>query len=561
MKKQIVLVSWLISLVTTILFLIISITVVDNYRNKNTRELLNKYLSFSTTFYDGNNYENLNNELRKVNVYLKLTLIDFNGNIIYNSNTYNSFSNHLEREEVKDLGTVYYRKNISNQDTLYIAGKVSSHYLILAMPNPTITSVVRDLVLASIGLFIIITILANFLLDWVNKKAFKPLLKQINNYSNLVDDELIDNYSGISAITNNLNFIYKSITNKLNFISDEKNKLEYVLDTMNQGILVLNEMGKTVLINEYANKLFLNPRDSVTTSFLGKHYLYLIRNVSLQNQIEHTIIQGASSSMDIIIDHKIYLVNITPTEDKWTVTKNGRYGVVLLMLDVTERRNLEKTKRDFFANASHELKSPLTTILGYQQMISEDVISTPEEIEDAVRRTIKEAKRIDKILNEMLDLARIESKFESVIEEINLKNIIHDIIDSFKIEIADKQLNLNLNIEDYIFEMNISHCNQLLNNLIENAIKYNNYGGKLDILLIGNQLHIKDTGIGIAKENQNRIFERFYRVDKGRSKELGGTGLGLAIVKHICQVYSIGIKINSEINKGTDFVLSFPIKK
>jgi two-component system phosphate regulon sensor histidine kinase PhoR len=218
-------------------------------------------------------------------------------------------------------------------------------------------------------------------------------------------------------------------------------------------------------------------------------------------------------------------------------------------------------KRDFFANASHELKSPLTTILGYQQMVSEAMLTKPEEIDDAVKRTIKEAKRMDKILGEMLELSRLESKYEVVIEDINLKNVVEDIIDSYNIELNEKKINVIVNVENCLVRINQSHCNQLINNLIDNAIKYNNPGGKLEITLKDNYLIIKDSGIGIAKADQIRIFERFYRVDKGRSKELGGTGLGLAIVKHICSLYSIIINLKSELYKGTEFKLTFPKNK
>jgi two-component system phosphate regulon sensor histidine kinase PhoR len=231
------------------------------------------------------------------------------------------------------------------------------------------------------------------------------------------------------------------------------------------------------------------------------------------------------------------------------------------MVDVTDLRNIEKMKREFFANASHELKSPLTTILGYQELVAEGMISDNTEIIDAARRTVKEASRMNSIIMEMLELSRLESKETFETANVNFKDIVTDAIDSFKQQIEVRGIDVRLNLKDLVIPININHANQLIRNLVDNAIKYNKDHGLITITLQEKDNHkmfiIEDTGIGIAQEFQKRVFERFFRVDKARSKEMGGTGLGLSIVKHICILYNASISLSSELNKGTRIVVKF----
>ena len=562
MKKKLLGTSWLIALVAIITFLISSIAIVLSYRDRNMEEKLKGHLSSISSVYDGTNVEEVKEAVRRININLKITIIDFNDNVIYDSNKYNEFTTNLDRYEILNLGKIYKRtEDASNRNILYIAGRDSNNYLVLSSPVPSASSIVTDLVLVSLGIFVVIMFLSYFFLDYVNKKSFIPLNQEVQKLAKFASDDSFYMKDDINSLASKISNITSTLDLHINNIIDDKEKMEFVVSSMNQGILVLDDSGKIVLINDYAANVFNNPKDDVNKAFLNKHYLYLIRNLSLENYIEETIENGVSAIVDVKMDNNIYLVNIYPSRNKWTVRKGNRNGAALLILDVTERRNLEHMKRDFFANASHELKSPLTTILGYQQMVSEAMLTKPEEIDDAVKRTIKEAKRMDKILGEMLELSRLESKYEVVIEDINLKNVVEDIIDSYNIELNEKKINVIVNVENCLVRINQSHCNQLINNLIDNAIKYNNPGGKLEITLKDNYLIIKDSGIGIAKADQIRIFERFYRVDKGRSKELGGTGLGLAIVKHICSLYSIIINLKSELYKGTEFKLTFPKNK
>ena len=255
------------------------------------------------------------------------------------------------------------------------------------------------------------------------------------------------------------------------------------------------------------------------------------------------------------LDGKKFLLYINNLKTSWSNATNSH--VALLMVDVTLRENMNSLKREFFANASHELKSPLTSIIGYQQLIQQGILTTKEEIQDATLRTIKEAQRMNKLIIEMLDLSRLENSVQTILEDVNVSKIINDCLLELKPSIENKNIEVITNLDELNLVASQSDLYKLIKNLVDNAIVYNNENGKLLIELKKNKLTISDTGVGISKEDLEHIFDRFYRVDKARSKESSGTGLGLSIVKHICLLYGYKINVESQIGKGTTFTISF----
>lgn len=259
----------------------------------------------------------------------------------------------------------------------------------------------------------------------------------------------------------------------------------------------------------------------------------------------------------IIQDNKAFIYQISPLQ--YQENGKNKNGISILFYDITDQYQLQKAKQDFFANASHELKSPLTTIIGYQQMISEGIIDTNEEIIDASKRTLYEAKRMNQMVIDMLELSSLESEKIINNEVNNLKEVTQNIINSYTLKLEDKHINLSTSLSDLNVKIPQKDLIHLISNLIDNAIKYNIEKGKIDININkdDNSFIIEDTGIGISKANQERVFERFYQVDKNRASDQG-TGLGLSIVKHICLKYNIKLKLDSKLNKGTSITLVFP---
>ena len=218
---------------------------------------------------------------------------------------------------------------------------------------------------------------------------------------------------------------------------------------------------------------------------------------------------------------------------------------------------MNSLKREFFANASHELKSPLTSIIGYQQLIKQGILNTSEEIQDATLRTINEAQRMNKLIIEMLDLSRLENNVQTILEDVNISKIINDCLQELQPSIEKKKIRVITEMDDESLFASQSDLYKLIRNIMDNSIIYNNEEGTIVINFKGNELVISDTGVGISKSDLDHIFERFYRVDKARSRESSGTGLGLSIVKHICLLYGYKINVESVLGKGTTITIVF----
>lgn len=554
MKKRLIRINWLILCIAVMLLLIISVIIVSHYNFNNSKRELRNYLAFASEIYDGDNAINVANAIKEMDKDVRITFIALDGTVIVDSSSDQEFDSHIDRPEILNLGTVYKRYSQSlGVDMIYVASRVGNEYVRVAMPVISINEVVREFVLYSLLALVLIAVLSYGIIIYGNKLMLKPLNKVVNQLSEVADDVSYHSDDDIESISYKIDHINRYIMQRISELIDEKDKVDFVLNNINQGIVVINSIGEIVLLNDYVASVFNNDKESV----IHKQYIYLIRNIELQNQLQDTIDNGTQASLDVMIDSRIYLINISPSNNKWTLANNEKNGAALVLLDVTEQRNMEAMKREFFANASHELKSPLTTIIGYQQMIDEKLIQNKTELEDAVKRTMKEAVRMKKILTEMLQLSQLESLDKPSIERINLKSIVVDALDSQKKLLEDKKITVESDLQDCYIDINYNHATQLVNNLIDNAIKYNREGGMLSVATSEKMLMIADNGIGISPENQSRVFERFYRVDKGRSKELGGTGLGLAIVKHICSLYKAKIVLKSEINKGTKFTIQF----
>jgi len=220
-------------------------------------------------------------------------------------------------------------------------------------------------------------------------------------------------------------------------------------------------------------------------------------------------------------------------------------------------------KRDFFVNASHELKSPITSIMGSAELISSKMVKDEETIHDLTTRIMEESMRMNRLVMDIINLSKYESQDKSfAVDAMNLKDVISEIRRSLDFSLEEKNIQWIENSEDVQFQANREHMLQLMKNLIENAIQYGNQSGKVVVSLTESKTHIEfsveDNGIGIPLAEQGRVFERFYRVDKARSKKTGGTGLGLAIVKHIALIYDANIVMKSEEGVGTKVTVIFP---
>ena len=550
MKKKLVLVNSLIVFLSLIILLIVSSIIIYNQSYNLYSKQAKNYLVLVSNIFDGTNYDEAKTVIKETDNDVRLTIIDISGNVIIDSKDEEITENHLDRPELQseNLGKVFKRYSKTNKcEMLYVAGIKGNNYIRISIAMKNVTNILSIYISIIIVFLLLIVALSIVFINYFNKKSLAKVnetVKQMSNLtmkeSNLVATTIDDLPLILSSLTNLLN---ENIT-KLNY---QKNEVNMILDNLNQGIIVINNKGNLNFINKMTKVIF-----HVDKSMLNKNYLFLIRDVNFQKVISETLEDHINKEYRFEYESKVYECKVIYSDSN--VSFNG---VIITMEDVTEKDKLARTKRDFFQNASHELKSPLTTIIGYQQLIVENIIDDPKQIIDYSSKTLQEAKRMNGIIIDMLDLAYLEQNYQKKEETIEVDSLVKDVVKSFEPSLRDKNITVDLNLVTLKVKSDKKLMDELIRNIIDNAIKYNKDSGKITISINNNELKIADTGIGISENEQANVFERFYRVDKGRSKSLGGTGLGLAIVKHICEIYGYKIKLDSTLDKGTTITIKF----
>ncbi len=548
MKKRLIISNILVVFFSMIALLFISCFIVSESNFKRTSSQIKSYLNIACNIYDGTNQDELTSYFSN-NKDIRITIIDKTGKVIFDTEK-NTEENHLSRQEITSLGQVTCRYSTTlNISMYYVAAEDSNTYIRIALPENSVNSIVQQLLIYGTLTLAIICVLTIFISINIINQSMEPLKQEIKKLSTIVGEDIPVNDSDIDFLSHQIDDVQFLINQKIYNIQEEKDKTIAIIDNLNQGFILLDDELNTVLINKIAKKLLSYNNE--------KNYLYYIRSLQIQNAINNTLKEHKAHEEQIIQDNKAFIYQISPLQ--YQENGKNKNGVSILFYDVTDQYQLQKAKQDFFANASHELKSPLTTIIGYQQMISEGIIDTNEEIIDASKRTLHEAKRMNQMVIDMLELSSLESEKIINNEVNNLKEVTQNIINSYTLKLEDKHINLSTSLSDLNVKIPQKDLIHLISNLIDNAIKYNIEKGKIDININkdDNSFIIEDTGIGISKANQERVFERFYQVDKNRASDQG-TGLGLSIVKHICLKYNIKLKLDSKLNKGTSITLVFP---
>lgn len=550
MKRKILWIEIVSTILTLLALFIVSSIYVNNQNYNTAKDELNSYSNVACEVFDGDNFEELKNVITKASKDIRVTVIDSTGEVIIDSSLIEA-DNHLDREELQKLGECVTRYSSSLElNMMYLAKMDDGYYIRLALPIEPLNKFINNYIVFGLITLLVVLSISIVITSFLYNKTLKPIKNEINKLETVLGHELTNDtdFELLSSKINELTFI---LNEKVTSLSNEKEKTKYILDNMNQGLILLNEEGKIELINKYSLSLFGFEQDYI----LDKNYMYLFRDINVQEKIEDCIKNNQEEQLIFEIDGRKFLLYINMLKTSWSSATNSH--VALLMVDVTLQENMNSLKREFFANASHELKSPLTSIIGYQQLIQQGILTSNEEIQDATLRTIKEAQRMNKLIIEMLDLSRLENNVQTILEDVNVSKIINDCIQELQQSIEKKKIQLITKLDDVTLVASQSDLYKLIKNILDNSIIYNNENGKIEINLNKNKLVISDTGVGISKEDLDHIFERFYRVDKARSKESSGTGLGLSIVKHICLLYGYKIDVDSTLGKGTKITIIF----
>lgn len=538
-------------LVSVIVFFVTVVIINHNNETAAEREVIN-YTHILKRQYASGEHDKLITEVKKVDPDIRVTVIDSDGVVLGDSFSDEITENHLDRPEIRNLGKTYIRySNTYKKTYLYYATLLDDgNYLRIAL-SFKYYQMNLYLFLTLLALFIASGVILYFMLDKQIGTTIAPLNEQIEELSSIAgykggefeEDEII-------KLTNQVAYIHQILKSNLEAIKTEAEKVNYIVDALPLGVIVLNNKGEIKQINEYGKKLF-NYSANIT------EYLYLSRVEEFNSLIKESLEKKTSMQADCMLDNKIYNVSTKVITNEWL-----NEGLVVIVSDIDLVKRLEKAKRDFFANASHELKSPLTSIIGLQEMIENKFVSSKDELEDINKRTISEARRSMKLINDMLSLAELESlKAKPMDQEVDLKVLVLDVLKSLDVKIKAKGLKVEVDLEDAILKGSLEDFRKLVENLIDNAIKYNKEQGLIKVAIKEGKdeiaLSVEDTGIGIKQKEQKKIYERFYRVDKGRSQEVEGTGLGLAIVKYVVLAYDARIELDSTLGLGSKFTVYF----
>ena len=547
-KKSLVLQDFLF-FITTFLIFIISISLVLTYSRKESDDNLVHYSEIVLALYDeeNNNYSEVDKAFNE-SIDIRVTILNgSNGDVIYDNNpNYNQEENRLnEFLNYADKG-IYEKYSLTLNDKMfYLVRSDGSNYIRVGILKSEVMEVTNNIALYGSISLILLNIIYFILSYLYFKKNIDTLKEEVIKLDSLVNPQSFINDFDIQDLKNTMSKSYTLINEQINEVKSEKEKYEFILNNISEGFIVLDLNYNIIQINKYALNIFNKNFNEV----YGHNIVYLYNASNLLNNIEK--MDKAFKSFKEKIDERIYEFEINK------ITFNNINLIAILFIDITNEENTEIMKKEFFANASHELKSPLTSIIGYQELIREGIIKDNNEIKNISEKTLKESIRMKNIVLDMLELSKLESKEVKEIESLNLKEIIEDIISSNEVLIKQKNIKITANLKDFYINSSFEDIQKLLSNIISNAINYNNINGEIELILKDNSFICKDTGIGIKKEELPRIFERFYRVDKSRSKENSGTGLGLAIVKHICLNYHYKIKVDSKFGLGTTFTIIF----
>lgn len=487
---------------------------------------------------------------------IRVSIFDLNANVLLEINPLdkNPAKEDRKKELESNANSYYYKDSLTmGYPVLYFVKKTSNYYIRVGLPRSDVEEA-ANLVLLYGSLALVVLDSLYFVYRYLTyKKALSQLRNEVNKLKELSShpNELIEG-DGIEAIDKGIADVSLNLKEKMESLRRESLKVDYILDSMEEGLLVLNEKDQVILINKFALNILSLEKENV----LNKEFHYLMLGEEFKNKIQETK-EKEFLSYDIERKGRTYelLLSLVPLD--WLGKENIK-GIAVLLLDATEQRMNEKLKREFFQNASHELKTPLTTIVGYSELLSNSLITDKKEQKKALDVITSESKRMRTVIDDMLSLATLENDEKpNPLTPLNAKRAVEDVVSSLSLITKEKKITIETHLEDVTLNILPTDFDRLVRNLVSNAIFYNHEGGHVILRLNSFSFSCEDDGIGIDEKYQQRIFERFFRVDKSRSRKDGGTGLGLAIVKHICLNYNYRIQLVSHIQEGSKFIIYF----
>ena len=475
----------------------------------------------------------------------RATWIAADGSVLYDSEADSAeMENHASRPEVQSALRLGAGGGSRLSDTM----RERTHYFAVRLADGTVLrlSETHETALGRVygilWVFVLLFVGMVVLCALVARQASRALVEPINGL-NLDDPENNDVYDELAPLLIRLSRQGAHIREQMAQLETRQTEFTAVVDNMAEGLVLLNANLRVLAVNRSALALFGAPANC-----LGEHLLKLTRDHAIV-QIVDRAAAGTRCEQIVEIGGRQYQAMANPV-------KGG--GVVLLMPDVSERYAAEHMRREFSANVSHELKTPLTTVAGYAELLASG-LAKPEDAQGFGQKILDEAGRLLVLIDDIMRLSKLdEGAPDAQMQIVNLGEIAKEAAERMR-PLAEKQgIALAVEGDDSLVTGARALLEEMVRNLVDNAIKYNVEKGSVRVSVKNGCLTVEDTGIGVDQQDQQKIFERFYRVDKSRSREAGGTGLGLSIVKHIAQLHNAQISLTSELGKGTKISVRFP---
>ena len=475
---------------------------------------------------------------------MRLTLVAVDGTVLYDDDQLAAqLPNHADREEIRKalafgVGESRRFSDTLGQETYYYAVKISDGSLLrLAKTTSSMWGMFQGAIPIVLAVMLVMSAISYALAGRLTKRIVDP----INNVQ--INEELISPYDELAPLIRTISQQRVRISQQIMDLQNRSDTIVAIMDRMSEGVILVDNQGAILSINKSAEDIFPIPE-----SANGKNILEILRNVEL-NEAMRSALDGIRSEINLIHADRTYRVYFSPVPGS---------GAVLLFLDITEKARTEQLRREFSANVSHELKTPLTTIYGNAEMLSNGMVKEVDR-ENFYAKIKDEAERLIALIEDIIMLSRLEEVGNNLPwDQVDLADAVAEVVESLNDTAKEQHITISVS-GGGIFRANRAQISELFYNLIDNAIKYNKPNGAVTIALNGTddqaKLTVADTGVGIPKEEQGRVFERFYRVDKSRSKKTGGTGLGLAIVKHIAMAYDGKIELHSAEGQGTNITI------
>lgn len=537
-----------ISLLTLFLSTIASMFIYYSvYVDRSNKDLSNIVIAMGETLNKIDDDENYLDDVARKKRDFRITLIKEDGDVVYDSSQDAKFlPTHKDRPEVikaqkNGFAKIERYSNTLSKDLYYVSLRLEDGKVLrVSREMDNLLGAFRKVFPIDILMSLLVFAIATVVSRRLTKKTFEPL-------NNLNEDLLTidtDMFPEISPFINKINKQNKTIKDNYREISRERDTIETILKNMKESLIIIDENKNLLSVNNSARELFNSKRD-----LIGENILNLIRDEDLLKLIDDALMGSSVESITNIGDREFKFYVNPVFEDKKV------RGVVILFIDETEEIRALRLREEFSSNVSHELKTPLTSICGFSELLVNGMVDDANK-EEFYKLIYDDSKRLLNLIEDIMKISGLESEETFSREEIKLNELIRDILRAQRNLIDEKNIDVSLDGHGLVYE-NKTMMWELFANIINNGLKYNKDGGKLDIKISEDEkdyeVSIVDTGIGIPSKDLARIFERFYRVDKSRSRKIGGTGLGLSIVKHVLQSIDGKLEISSKLGMGTSF--------